>query len=383
MIAVAVLVWACLALVAWSYLAYPFVVFALARGAKPPAPGREAGKPLPRAAVIVAAYNEERDIGERIANLLGQDYPADRLAILVGSDGSRDRTVEIAKSFTDPRVKVHAFEVNRGKASVLNDLAAAAAMEAEVLVFTDANTHFRPDTVRRLVESLDERTAAACGELLLVKPGAGSNQDHAYWSVERRLKRAESALGGLLGANGGVYAIRRDAWRPIAPDTICDDFVIAMRIAAAGEGLRYVPEAVATEETPGDMSEEYHRRVRIGIGNYQSLFRHPEFLTRSSWALRFTYVSHKVLRWLTPHLALVAFAGCLALAAEPLYRGLAILMAAGAAFAGLVYATRESLPWPGAVKGASFLAMLNLAFLVGFWRFLNGNYRGSWRRTQR
>ena len=96
--------------------------------------------------MLVAAYNEERDIGERIANLLAQDYPADRLAILVGSDGSRDRTAEIARSLAGPRVAVQAFEANRGKASVLNDLAAAC--DADVLVFTDANTHFRPDTVR-------------------------------------------------------------------------------------------------------------------------------------------------------------------------------------------------------------------------------------------
>lgn len=382
MIAVAVLVWTCLALVAWSYVAYPAVVLALARLAPPaPAPALRDEASLPRAAVLVAAYNEERDIGERIANLLAQDYPADRLAILVGSDGSRDRTAEIARSLAGPRVAVHAFEANRGKASVLNDLAAAC--DADVLVFTDANTHFRPDTVRVLVGALDDRTAAACGELLLTKPGAGSNEDHAYWGVERRLKRAESALGGLLGANGGVYAIRRECYVPLAPDTICDDFVIAMRIAAAGQGLRYVPEAVATEETPGDMSAEFHRRVRIGIGNYQSLFRHPRFLTGGSWALRFTYVSHKVLRWLTPHLLLVAFAGCLVLAGEPLYLALAAAMAAGALLATAVYHTRDSLPWPRVLKAGSFFALLNVAFLVGFWRFATGNYRGSWRRTDR
>ena len=170
---------------------------------------------------------------------------------------------------------------------------------------------------------------------------------------------------------------------PLAPDTICDDFVIAMRIAAAGQGLRYVPEAVATEETPGDMSAEFHRRVRIGIGNYQSLFRHPLFLTGGSWALRFTYVSHKVLRWLTPHLLLVAFAGCLVLAGEPLYLALAAAMAAGALLATAVYHTRDSLPWPRVLKAGSFFALLNVAFLVGFWRFATGNYRGSWRRTDR
>ncbi len=377
------LLWTCLGLVAYSYAVFPVLVTVLARafGHPPARPATPDPASLPTVAVIVAAFNEEAHIASRIENLLAQDYPTDRLRVLVGSDGSTDRTAALAGARAGPRVEFHDFPVNRGKASVLNDLVAAA--RAEVLVFTDANTVFQADTVRNLVAALDGRTAAVCGELILQKPDAGSNQDHRYWNAERRLKLAESSLGGLLGANGGVYAIRRERYRPLRPDTICDDFVIAMGVAVEGAGLRYEPSAVAFEDTPDDVAVEFHRRVRIGIGNYQSLFRHPRFLLGGPPMLGFTYFSHKVLRWLTPHLLLVALACSLFLAHRPAYLALSLAMAAGFALAYLVFVTRDRVAWPGLFRAASFFAMLNAAFLAGFAKFLTGNYRGSWRRTAR
>jgi cellulose synthase/poly-beta-1,6-N-acetylglucosamine synthase-like glycosyltransferase len=376
-----VLLWSAVALLAWTYAIYPFLMARLGRA--PSAAASPMGDAeLPTVAVIVAAFNEERHIGERIENLLAQDYPRGKLRVLVGSDGSRDRTVEIARAHAGERVEVHDFTVNRGKASVLNDLVALS--RAEVLVFTDANTVFMGDTVRRLASALDADTAAVCGELVLEKPvEGGDNRDHQYWDSERRLKAAESAIGGLVGANGGVYAMRREHYRPIAPDTICDDFVIAMNVAASGGGLRYVPEAVAYEDTPGDVVQEFHRRARIGIGNYQALFQHPDFLLKSRWALRFTYVSHKVLRWLSPHLLLLVLACSLLLAAEPFYLAFAALQLAGYAVALFAFLSRDRIRWPGIVHAGVFFAVLNVAFLVAFRRFVTADYRGSWRRTER
>ena len=295
--------WTCLALLVHSYALFPLALRVLARGAGPGEPPAAPAASAPRVTVIVSAYNEEAHIESRIRNVLEQDYPAERLSVRVGSDGSADRTAALATALAGPRVHVHPFAVNRGKASVLNDLVAASG-DADILVFTDANTRFAPDAVRRLVEAMAPGVGAACGELVLEKPGRGGNQDHAYWSFERRLKAAESDVGGLVGANGGIYAIRRELYEPIPPDTICDDFVISMRIASAGHGLVYAPAAVAYEDTPSDPMVEFHRRVRIGIGNYQALFEYPQFLGKSPVMLRFTYFSHKVLRWFTPHLLL-------------------------------------------------------------------------------
>jgi cellulose synthase/poly-beta-1,6-N-acetylglucosamine synthase-like glycosyltransferase len=378
--------WSAVALVAYAYVVYPLLILRLLRAPMSNvAIGQTCSEAdLPTVTVIVAAFNEEVHIAARIQNLLGQAYPSDKIRVLIGSDGSSDRTVEIARGFSDPRVTVLAFEANRGKASVLNDCAAQA--DSSVLVFTDANTVFKPDTIRELVAALDDDTAAACGELILQAPDRGHNVDHGYWSIERRLKAAESSIGGLIGANGGVYAIRRECYQPLRPDTIVDDFVIAMNIALAGKGLRYVPTAVAFEDTPGDVIDEYHRRVRIGIGigNYQALFRHPQYLFDGPPALRFTYFSHKVLRWLTPHLLLVALICSLVLAFRSSFYGvIALLQIAGYVNALVVFTTRNRIPWPRLFISAMFFAVLNWAFLVGFKRYLSADYRGSWRRTER
>jgi cellulose synthase/poly-beta-1,6-N-acetylglucosamine synthase-like glycosyltransferase len=226
--------------------------------------------------------------------------------------------------------------------------------------------------VRRLVEGLNNQVAGVCGELILSPPEKGHNIDHGYWSIERRLKAAESSIGGLIGANGGVYAIRKECYQPLKPDTICDDFVIAMNIAVARQGLIYISSAIAFEDTPNDVLDEYHRRVRIGIGNYQALFRHPQYLLSGPMPLRFTYLSHKVLRWLTPHLLLTAFICSAILAVDYWqYRWLAILQLASFAGAVLVFLTRNSIPWPKIVISGMFFAVINWAFLVGFKKYLS------------
>lgn len=377
------LLWGAVALLMYSYIVYPILMAGITRRTKiQPVSNSDLDRvTMPSVAVIVAAYNEQRHIVARIENLLEQDYPRDQFQIMVGSDGSSDRTVELARGFTDARLTVHDFSINRGKASVLNDLVAQA--NADILVFTDANTVFKLDTVRQLVMALDEGTGAVCGDLILEGRSQGSNQDHRYWNFERRLKAAESSIGGLLGANGGVYAIRREYYQPLRPDTICDDFVIAMNIAASGKGLHYVPAAVAYEDTPTDVVAEFHRRVRIGIGNYQALFRHPRYLLSGSWALSFTYFSHKVLRWLTPHLLILMLACSFLLFGDPLYQALTVMQLAGYAAATLVFLLRDRIAWPNAIRAALFFAVLNLAFLVGFKRFVTADYSGSWRRTER
>lgn len=381
--ALAIVLWGAVALLMYSYIVYPILMSWIARR---PRTGSISGGALdpfaaPSVTVVVAAFNEEKHIAARVMNLLQQDYPADQFRVLVGSDGSSDRTVELARGIADARLSVHDFGVNRGKASVLNDLVAQ--VNSDILVFTDANTVFNKDTVRQLVMALDEFTGAACGDLVLEGQRQGNNQDHRYWKFERRLKAAESLIGGLLGANGGVYAIRREFYQPLRPDTICDDFVIAMNIAVERKGLKYVPAAVAYEITPTDVIAEYHRRVRIGIGNYQAFFRHPNYLLNGSWALSFTYFSHKVLRWFTPHLLMLVLACSLLLSGERLYQALTVAQLAGYAAATLVFLLRDRIAWPGAVQAALLFVVLNLAFLVGFKRYLTADYGGGWRRTER
>ena len=389
---------ACLAIggplaVVYSYAGYPLLLFLLAavrQGWRDAAfvfgkqeRRRSALAGLPGVAVVISAFNEARHIRARIENLLQLEYPADLVRIYVGSDGSSDDTGAIIGSFADPRVVALDFAHNRGKASVLNDLVARGT--EPIVVFSDANTYFEKNAVLELVAGFgDPEVGCVSGELRL-KAADGANQDSLYWRVEQFLKFFEARLGALLGANGAIYAIRRELWRPLRPDTICDDFCVAMNVAAARRRVIYAARAWAEEDTPASIGEEYGRRVRIGIGNFQALWRHPEYFWRTRAATRVAYLSHKVLRWIAPHLLLVALAASLLLALHS--RGWALYgalqLAAYALAALLWWASERRVRLPGLLRMVAFLFALNWAFLVASVRFVTGNYRGSWARTRR
>ena len=390
--------------VIYSYALYPFVLFlvgACSQGlrdvafvfrkserrleAQRAAAGTEPD--WPPVAIVISAYNEERHIVSRIENLLALDYPADRLRAYIGSDGSRDRTAELMGRFAgEPRLVALPFEQNRGKASVLNDLVSRTT--EPIVVFSDANTYFERGALKKLVSRFDDpKVGGVTGELRLLGNAGGDNQDSLYWRIEQFLKFFEARIGALLGANGAIYAIRRTLWQPIRPDTICDDFVIAMNVSAGGHRLVYEPKAWAEEDTPEEIGEEVKRRIRIGIGNFQALVRHPQYLTRTSAATAFAYVSHKVLRWTAPHLLLLALAASVALAAQTGSTGWALYaagqaLAYAAAWAGWQMSSRGA-KLPTLVKLAAFLFALNWAFLVASWRYATGRYAGSWGRTSR
>lgn len=387
----------CLGAVLYSYALYPLLLMAVATLAQLRSDlsrvlgkrERRAATPtgLPTVSVLISAFNEEACIAARIDNLLALDYPRDRLQILIGSDGSRDRTGELMRAAAERHagapLQCLVFDQNRGKANVLNDLAART--EGELLVFSDANTLFAPDALRHLVAPFaDEHVGGVSGELRLIGAG-GDNQDGLYWRIEQLLKFFENRIGGLLGANGAIYAIRRRLWKPLAADTICDDFLVAMNVAAAGYRLRYAPAAWAAEDMPARIAEEYRRRVRIGIGNFQALFRHPEYLLRTGLATAFTYVSHKVLRWIAPHLLIVALlASALLAVRSPLWLAFTLLQIAAYALAAACWwRSARGGTLPAVLRIPAFLFALNWAFLVASLRFARGRFAATWASTPR
>lgn len=378
-----VVFWSSIALIGYSYVIYPLLLALLSRIITQRAitPGRPSADPL-EVACIVSAFNEERHIAQRISNFLAQDVPGVRLKVYVGSDGSSDRTALIIASMASEQVVALNFDRNRGKASVLNDLVSASI--EPVLIFSDANTMFEPGAIRALLAPMvDPTVGVTCGELRLLA-SQGDNQDSVYWRYEQYLKRTEARIGGLLGANGAIYAIRRQHVQPLPANWINDDFRIAMDAAASGARLVYVPEAQAVEETPDHIHEEYRRRVRIGIGNFQAFFGRPEYLLRTNWATRFAYVSHKVLRWFTPHLMLLALVTSTWLATRsPLYLALAVLQWTAYALSALHQRIKPDAPLPKLAKLVVFFITLNWAFAVAYWRYVTGRYSGSWRSTQR
>jgi cellulose synthase/poly-beta-1,6-N-acetylglucosamine synthase-like glycosyltransferase len=381
--------WGCIGLVGYSYAAYPMLLFvagSILRASRPLGADGQTSQlgtacPLPAVAVVISAFNEDAHIETRLRNLLSQDYPPELLKVYVGSDGSTDGTNAVLQGFSEPRIVASCFEQNRGKANVLNDLLQQ--IREPIVVFSDANTQFMPDAIRNLVSAFnDEHVGCVSGELRLLGSG-GDNQDSVLWRAEQFLKASESQLGGLLGANGGIYAIRRELYRPLEPDAIIDDFFISMGVAAQGYRLVYRPDAVATEDTPSSIADEYRRRIRIGTGNYQALFRHPEYLLATNLATRFTYISHKVLRWLTPPLLLTALVANVFLASRGRYIPLLVLQCAGYLLCFALYRARHALRVPRLLALPVQLVVLNFAFLVALLRFLRGNYQATWKRTNR
>ena len=338
---------------------------------------------LPNVAIVISAFNEERHIAHRIRNILALDYPQEQLCCYIGSDGSVDATGSILTSFEDARLRTFVFTENRGKASVLNDLVSRTS--EPILIFSDANTFFDAQAVRRLVAHFGDSSVGGVSGELRLKASSGDNQDGLYWRIEQLLKFFESRVGGLLGANGAIYSIRRSLWRPLKSDTICDDFCIGMNVTADAR-LVYEPAAWAEEETPENIGDEYGRRVRIGIGNFQALFRHPEYFTERSWATRFTYFSHKILRWVSPHLLMVGLVGSLILGFQSsgwlIFAELQIFAYGGSAW---VYRlSREGVRLPTLFKILAFLFALNWAFLVASWRYVTNQYTGgAWGRSSR
>jgi cellulose synthase/poly-beta-1,6-N-acetylglucosamine synthase-like glycosyltransferase len=385
--ALAAVFWASVGLALYAYAGYPVLVWALSRAlGRRPDPPTVADAELPAVSLLVAAYNEEREIGDRVVNALKQDYPPGMLEVVVATDGCTDRTNEVVRPFTGRGVRLLDYPVRRGKAAALND--AFREVAGDVVVLSDANTYFsHPAVVRCLARWFaDPAVGAVCGRLVLTDPVTGTNVDGLYWRYETFLKLCEARLGGLLGSNGAVYAIRRELFDGIPPDTVLDDLVIPLLARMrTGKRIAYDPEARADEETPRGIGQEFRRRARIGAGGFQAIgtlrgLLHP----RHGWTA-FSFWSHKVLRWACPFFLVVALAANTALAAVggPAYRW---LLACQAAFYVLALVGNYLPAGPRAFKVARLATMftsMNVALLVGFTRWARGSQRAAWDRTAR
>jgi cellulose synthase/poly-beta-1,6-N-acetylglucosamine synthase-like glycosyltransferase len=383
----------CLGLVAYTYLGYPIVLMtwtglheAMA-GVRfvmggPDRRARRSGDRWPVLTVVISAHDEESCIQQKVENCLALDYPADKLEVLIGCDGCNDRTAERARATRDARVRV--IEAPRsGKATVLSRLVPLA--KGDLVLLTDANTMIDKGAAKALVRHFhDAAVGAVVGRLRLYNRVKRDYEESLYWKYETVLKYHEGKRGCVLGANGGIYAVRRLLFQPLRESTITDDFVVPIRIAARGWRIPYEPEAVAFEETTEDVEQDFERRARIGAGNWQSLALLPEALDPRTGFLCFSFVSHKLLRWLVPFFLPVALAASLPAA---ILGGFAMkaLLALQLAFYALALAGKLRLRGPlrRPASLAHYFVSMNAALAAGFWRFLRGSQGAAWNRTRR
>ncbi|HUJ52598.1 MAG TPA: glycosyltransferase family 2 protein [Steroidobacteraceae bacterium] len=368
--------WGCCSVLLYLYALYPLVVRLLAIGREAPRPRADT---QPSVTIIVTAYNEERCIRAKLDNLLALHYPAELLDIVVASDGSSDRTEELAAAHAPGRVSVLRVEGRRGKTACQN--AAAAVASGRILVFTDATTLLRADALRQLVERFaDPRVGCVGGSLRYVSEADNliGREGETYWGYELRLRAAESKLGSLIGVSGCLYAVRSSAYRPIDPALI-SDFVIAMKMREQGLRTVLAPDAVCFEVTLRLARQELSMRVRVAIRSFNALIRERRFLNPfryGSFALQLW--SHKVLRYASPLLWLGALVANVVLAGDMLYLSLLIgqLMLLLAGTVGFVLQDHQLKL--GVFGKPYYFLLTNLASLIATLRYLRGERMLVW-----
>lgn len=385
------LFWICNGVLFMAYLAYPMIATAIValKGSRPAYAGMQDSE-LPVVAFIVPAFNEETVIGEKIRNTLELDYPYVRLRVIVVTDGSDDATSGMTASH--PEVLHLHGSLRRGKPHAMNR-GAQAGGDAELLVFSDANTLLAPYALRSLVAPfVDPRVGAVCGEKRVQgREEAIPSGEGVYWGYESRLKSLDSAIGSVVGPVGELLAIRAGLWRELPEDTVLDDLQIGLQVCMAGRRVAYACDAVATETASHSLSDEWERKVRIAAGAFQSLGRFRGLLN----PFRYGVVSvqfwfRKVIRWVLcpPALLLVLPASYFALegGGEPGWLLLAALAGWGLfsilGMAGLV--SRSTMAGRLSILQYPFyFCFMHAATGVGLMRHLLGRQSVLWRKADR
>lgn len=366
-----------LLLIVYACIGYPALIFLLSRLRERPVCKSDI---TPRVSVIIAAHNEERDIATKIQNTRALDYPAEKLEIIVASDGSTDRTDDIVRQYKDGGVILHRQHERLGKTMVQNS--AVEASTGEILVFTDATTAYRGDALRKIVRSFaDPEVGCVSSRLVYVDRSETSigRGCRSYWSYEEFLRESESRLGSLIGVTGCLYAVRRTSYTPLAQD-MCSDFVVASEIHL--KGLRTVDErdAVAIEDTNNRTRDEFRMRVRIMEQTMSALRRYREVLSlRRHGMFAFQMLSHKVLRYAVSALLLVAFVSNLVIVNQSVIYQLTMAVQFifyAAALAGWLLSSFSFRVGP---LGLPYYFLLgNAAIVVAFFKHIRGEAHVVW-----
>ncbi|CAN5706490.1 glycosyltransferase family 2 protein [soil metagenome] len=375
-----VLFWSSAAVIAETYLVFPATIAARGRWrARPPL----ADDVTPSVTVVVAAHDEGAGIAAKLASVLSGSYPPNLLDVVVASDGSADDTVEQA-SIDDPRVQV--LDLPRlGKAGALN--AAIAAAGGEIVVFTDANSRFAPDTLARLVRPFaDPTVGGVAGDQRYDRgePGAPIDAtvdgERRYWDLDRWLKQAESAAGNVIGATGALYAVRRELIDEV-PDGVTDDFTTSTGVIARGHRLVFAPDAAVYEPVSTSVDAEFRRKVRIVTRGLRGVAHRRELLDpRAHGFYSYQLLNHKVLRRLMAFpLATLLLASIGASRRSPFYRlalvgQLGVYVPAAIALA----APRSRLGRSRPCGMAAYFCLVNAAGAVGAWNLLTGRQIDRW-----
>ena len=376
--------WISLGIIVYCYFGYPLILWLLSRLWARPVAKRNIELPV---SIVFSAWNEEDVIGAKIQNLLTLDYPANKVEILIGSDGSTDDTNTIIERFKDPRVRFFKHESRRGKMATINELVAAA--RNPVVIFTDARQHFAENTIRELVKNFaDPKVGCVSGELIFrPKEGHAAQGISLYWRYEKFIRVCESRLHSMLGATGAIYAIRRELFQPMPMDIVLDDMWVPFNIIKRGYRSVFDGDAHAFDEVAETAEEEYRRKTRTLFGNYQLFSRMPEMFIPVKSPIAVQLFSHKFLRLIVPFAMIAFFVSNLFLVHHPFFAGIFVLQIIFyfAAFVGSRSVELEN-PFVRAMKHLCYVpyifCVLNFSAVVGFWRFFTSSQQVTWQKAR-
>lgn len=351
-----------------------------------------------RISVILSAFNEEACILDKLDNLFELDYPSDRISFYIGSDGSFDKTNELVSQYPaleNSNWHFYQFEERRGKPAVLNELVSNAlnkhgCKKDHLLLITDASVLLNPDAVLKLERNFDDDAVGLVDSFISNTnkelKGIGF-QETEYISLEAKLKHWESKDGGyMIGPFGGCYLLRSNYFKPVPENYLVDDFYIAMEVFKAGGLCKNDLEAICKESNSSDIFEEFKRKSRIAAGNYQNFVTFRDLLWPPLNKLTFNYFSHKVLRWFGPFFILLSLLFSLTLGAfgNLFYFTLFLFSIGLMIIIPLVDYYLEGLGlYNKYFRFTRYFVVVNIAFLKGFVRFLNGIKSGAWDPPKR
>jgi cellulose synthase/poly-beta-1,6-N-acetylglucosamine synthase-like glycosyltransferase len=389
MVSLALLIfWTGVLLVGYTYVGYGLViyVFSKLKGGRTPLPDQPENS-LPEVTLIIAAYNEEQYIEEKLTNTLSLDYPKQKLKVFLVTDGSTDNTAVVGRRFQG--IEVHHEDQRKGKIHAVNRVMKL--VTTPIVIFCDANTNLNTESIRLIVRHFQDPTiGGVAGEKRIVskdKDNASGAGEGIYWKYESFLKKKDAEVYSIVGAAGELFAIRTDLYEPPGENIVIEDFYMSMRIVARGYRFAYEPDAYAIETASANVDEEWKRKVRICAGAFQAMGKLSYMLNPFRYGMvSFQYISHRVLRWtLAPvFLPLILLANLwLAFKGIPFYQLTLVAQIGFYLLALLGYILRDkNITIKGFFVPYYFMVM-NLSVFYGFARFLRGNQSVVWEKSKR
>ncbi|MDP8943778.1 MAG: glycosyltransferase family 2 protein [Actinomycetota bacterium] len=374
--------WGAAALIVYAHVGYPLLLWLIARvrrdrrfaaadrvGDRQPA--------LPDVSLVIPAYDEDPVIARKVANSLALDYPRERLEVIVASDGSSDRTVEQARAAGADLV----LDLPRGGKIRAQDRAVDRA-RGEIVAFSDANSTWAPDALRRLVAPFaDPRVGYVCGQVRFSGDGA-TNQEGAYWRYEMAVRELESRLGGVTAGNGAIYATRREAYLRVDP-RMGHDLSFPFNLVKRGWRALYEPGARAEEPMVPSIEGEFRRKRRMMSHTWPIVVRGGMLSPRGYSPLYALEIgSHRVLRYLSPFLHVTALAANVALVRRGRVYGAALALQLGLLAAAAVGAALPPGRAPRPLRLAHYYVLVTASPAAGLWDWLRSGTPAGWEKAE-